>query len=118
MNLLLLFLQENPGGPVSVPNAMGAHTWFIIIAVGAFLLWSISYSLQLQKEALLRRKGREDLTRRKDELLDRIADLEGQKEAGKINERKYKDELKDLRFQLSKLLDQLAKRASQSSPRA
>ena len=93
---------------------MATHTWFIIIAVGAFLLWSISYSLQLQKEALKRRKGREDLLLRKDDLLDRIADLEGQKESGTIGERKYKQELKELRFQLSKVLDQLGKRASQS----
>lgn len=117
MNFLLLLLQEE-AAPFKVPNAMAAHTWFIILAVGAFLVWSISYSLQLEKEALKRKKGREDLVRRKEGLLDRIADLEAQKEAGKINERKYKDELKDLRFQLSKILDQLAKRASQSQPRA
>ncbi len=110
MNFLVLFLQENPGAPATVPNAMGAHTWFIIIAVSAFLLWSISYSLQLQKEALTRRKGREGLTRRKEELLDRIAELEAQKEAGSISERKYKDELKDLRFQLSKILEKIGSR--------
>jgi len=112
MSLLLLFLQENPGAPVNVPNAMGAHTWFIITAVGGFLLWSISYSLQLQKEALTRKHSREDVARRKEELLDRIAQLEAHKESGKIGERKYKDELKDLRFQLSKILDRLTSRAS------
>ena len=47
--------------------------------------------------------------RRREELLDRIAALEAGKEAGKISERKYKDELKDLRFQLGKVLDQLSR---------
>src|SRR5437773_11057164 len=103
MNLLLLLVQE--GARTSeVPNAMGAHTWFIILSVGAFLAWSISYSLQLHKEAVARRKGREDLARRKDEIIDRIADLEAQKDAGTINEKKYKQDLKDLKFQLSKVL--------------
>jgi hypothetical protein len=106
MNLLLLLLQDD-AGPVKVPNAMGAHTWFIILAVGAFLLWSISYSLQLQKEALQRRKGREQFVRRKEELIDRIAALEENKEAGTISEQKYKQELKELKFHLSKVLEKL-----------
>src|SRR5438552_14144159 len=106
MLLLLLIAQDEGARTADVPNAMGAHTWFIIIAVGAFLLWSISYSLQLHKEALARRKGREDLVRRKEELIDRIADLEAQKDAGSIPEKKYKQDLKDLKFQLSKVLEQ------------
>ena len=106
MNLLLLLLQDD-AGPVKVPNAMGAHTWFIILAVGTFLLWSISYSLQLQKEALQRRKGREQFVRRKEELIDRIAALEENKEAGTISEQKYKQELKELKFHLSKVLEKL-----------
>ena len=69
MMLLMLFAQEEGAKTADVPNAMGAHTWFIIAAVGAFLLWSISYSLQLHREALARKKGRENLTRRKDELI-------------------------------------------------
>ena len=111
MNFLLLLLQEE-AGPVKMPNAMATHNWFVILAIGAFLLWSISYSLHLQKETLKRKKGREDLLLRKEALLDKIADLEGQKESGKVSEKKYKDELKELRFQLSKVLDQLARRAS------
>ena len=113
MNFLLLLLQEE-AAPVKTPNAMATHNWFVILAVGAFLFWSISYSLYLQKAALTRKKGRADLLHRKEALLDRIADLEEQREAGKINDRKYKDELKELRFQLSKVVDQLAKRASHS----
>jgi hypothetical protein len=110
MMLLLLQVVQNEGARTAdVNNPMGAHTWFIIIAVGTFLLWSISYSLQLRKEATARRKGREDVVRRKDDLIDRIAELETQKEAGAIAEKKYKQELKDLKFQLSKVLGKQAK---------
>ena len=99
--------QDEGATTADVPNAMGAHTWFIIIVVGAFLLWCVSYSLQLHKEALARKKGREDLVRRKEELLDRIAELEAQKEAGSVKEKQYKQDLKDLKFQLSKILEKL-----------
>src|SRR5437667_9812985 len=94
MTLLLLFLQGERTRTVDVPNAMGAHTWFIIVAVGAFLLWSLSYSIELHKEALARKKGREDLVRRKEELIDQIANLQTQKESGAIDEEKYKQDLK------------------------
>jgi hypothetical protein len=103
---LLLALQADTR-PIEVPNAMGAHTWFIILAVGAFLAWSISYSLQLHKEALMRKKGRVELARQRDELLDRIAELEAEKEAESITEKKYKQELKDLKFRLSKVIEKL-----------
>jgi hypothetical protein len=105
--LLLLLVQDDGARTADVHNAMGAHTWFIIIGVGAFLLWCISYSLQLHKEALARRKGREDLVRRKDDLIDKIAELETQKDAGAVAEKKYKADLKDLKFQLSKVLEKL-----------
>src|SRR5215813_4899963 len=107
MTLLLLLVQDQGTRTADVPNAMGAHTWFIIIVVGAFLAWSISYSLQLHKEALARKKGREDLARHKDELIDKIAELEAQKESGAISEKKYKQDLKDLKFQLAKVLEKL-----------
>jgi hypothetical protein len=104
MMLLLLLAQDDAARTADVPNAMGAHTWFVIIAVGAFLLWCLSYSMQLHKEALARRQGREDLARRKQELVDKIADLEAQKDAGAVSEKKYKQDLKDLKFQLSKVV--------------
>ena len=107
MTLLLLLAQDEGARTADVPNAMGAHTWFIILAIGAFLAWSISYSLQLHKEALARKKGREYLARRKDELIDKIADLESQRDAGTITGKKYKQDLKDLKFQLSKVLEKL-----------
>src|ERR1041384_6597392 len=98
MMLLLLLFQEDGARTADVPNAMGAHTWFIIIAIGAFLLWCISYSLQLHRDALIRRKGREDLVRRKEEIIDRIAELEAGKDAGTVADKKYKQDLKDLKF--------------------
>ena len=107
MMLLLLLAQDEAARTADVPNAMGAHTWFVIIAVGAFLLWCLSYSLQSHKEALARKKGREDLARRKQELIDKIADLEAEKRAQTIAEKKYKQDLKDLKFQLSKILEKL-----------
>jgi len=107
MTLLLLFLQVEGTRTVDVTNAMGANTWFIILAVGAFLLWSLSYSIELHKEALARKKGREDLVHRKEELIDQIADLETQKESGAIAEKKYKQDLKDLKFHLAKVLEKL-----------
>jgi hypothetical protein len=105
MMLLLLQAADEGARTADVPNAMGAHTWFIIVFAAAFLAWSISYSLQLRKEALARRKGREDLVKRKDELIDRIANIEAEKEAGRLDEKKYKQELKDLKFRLSKVLE-------------
>src|SRR5215468_8529572 len=105
MIFLMLLLQAEGGSQTAdVPNAMGAHTWFIILAVSAFLMWCISYSLQLHKEALARKKGRDDLVHRKEELLDRIADLESQKESGAVADKKYRQDLKDLKFQLGKIL--------------
>ena len=106
MTLLLLAAQEG-ARTAQVPNPMGAHTWFIILAIGSFLAWSISYSLQLHKEALMKKKGRQELIRRKEELLDQIADLEARKESGGVTEQKYKLELKDLKFQLAKTLEKL-----------
>ena len=108
MMILLLFLVQQEGAsPVEVPNAMAAHTWFIVISVGAFLAWSVSYSLQLQKEALARRKGREDLAGRRKELLDRIVELDAAKEAGSVTEQKFKQEMKELKFRLSKVLEKM-----------
>ena len=107
MTLLLFQLAQESPQTANVSNPMGAHTWFIIFATGAFLLWSISYSIQLQKEALARRKGREDLLHLKETLLDEIADLESRKEADGISAQKYKQEMKDLKFRLSRVLGKL-----------
>jgi len=112
MMLLLLLAQDEGARTADVPNAMGAHTWFIIVFAAAFLAWSISYSLQLRREAMARRKGREDVVKRKDELIDKIAEIEAQKESGRLDEKRYKQELKDLKFQLAKVLERIGSKPS------
>jgi hypothetical protein len=109
--------QDEGVREVELPNPMGAHTWFIIVAVGAFLAWCISYVLSLQRERLTQatRPERESLLRRKEELLDRIAKLEAQKEAGTIPAARYEKEFRKVRAQLSDVLGRL--RPSSSSER-
>ena len=108
MTLLLLLAQEEGPKTAEMHNAMGAHTWFIIAAAGAFLAWAISYSLQLHREALARRKGRDELVQLREELFDRIAELEEQRESGTVPEKKYRQEMKELKFKLSKVLDRIS----------
>ena len=89
---------------------MGAHTWFIIIAVGAFLAWCISYVLQLQKEKLSSQPRRGSLLRQKEELLDRLAELESQKEAGTISAQRYEKEFRKAKGRLSEIIGRLGRK--------
>jgi hypothetical protein len=107
--------QEEGPREIELPNPMGAHTWFIIIAVGAFLAWCISYVLQLQKEKLTNQPQRGTLLRQKEELLDRIAELESQKEAGTISAQRYEKEFKKAKGRLSELIRRLARKDSAES---
>jgi hypothetical protein len=102
--------QEEGPRTVEVANPMGAHTPFIIFAVGALLLWAISYVLELQREAVGRNKGRQDLLGTKERLLDRMAELESAYEAGSIPEPRYRKQRRDLRRQLSSTLERLGRR--------
>ena len=90
-----------------VANPMGIHTWFVIVIVGAFLAWSISYSLQMQKEALRKRSSREGLLLLKNQYLDQLADLESRRQAGKISEQRYKREYNNGRLRLAKVLEKI-----------
>jgi hypothetical protein len=93
---------------IELPNPMGAHTWFIIVAVGAFLAWCISYVLQLQKEKVSNQQPRRgSLLRQKEELLDRLAELESQKEAGTISAQRYEKEFKKAKGRLSQVIARL-----------
>ena len=104
----LAHAQEPPGiRDVKIQNPMGTHTWFIILAVGVFLAWCISYCLQAQKESLSRRPRRAEFLRRKEQLLDRLAELESQKESGAIGKDQYEREFKKARSRLSEVLDHL-----------
>ena len=89
---------------------MAAHTWFIIAAVGAFLAWCISYVLQFRRN---QQNDKSDKAKRiallheKDELLDRLAQLESEKEGGTIPGPKYEKEYKKARSRLSEVLGRL-----------
>ncbi len=108
------FAQEGPRS-IDLPNEMNLHTWFIIGAVGAFLAWCLSYAIQLHKEALELQKGRGHLLGQKDDILNRIADLENQKESAKITDQRYKHEMRELRFRLAKVLEKIAHPEAQQS---
>ena len=116
LTLLPLSALAQDEGPreINVPNPMGVHTWFIIVAVGAFLAWCISYALQLQKEKLAVAPDRRSLLRRKEELLSRLAELEEKKEAGTIGTPRYEKEFKKAKGQLSEILVRLSHK--QDSP--
>ena len=86
---------------------MGIHTWFIIAAFGAFLAWCISYSLQLQREALKRRTSREGLMLRKNRYVEELADLESQKDAGSISEQRFRRLYINTKLRLAKVIDQI-----------
>jgi hypothetical protein len=100
---------------VDLPNAMNIHTWFIIGAAGAFLAWCISYAIQLQREAMERKSDHGDLRQQKEELLDKLAQIEAQKENGEISDQRYKHEHKELRFRLAKVLEQMGNLEGQKS---
>ena len=103
-------LAQDDVKSTEAPNSMGAHTWFIIVAVGALLAWGISYSLTLQREALARKRSQDELGRRKEEILEEIVELERRKETGEVTESKYTKESKELRHQLSRVVEQQVKR--------
>lgn len=113
----LTALAQDEAGPreIQIPNPMSAHTWFIIVAVGAFLAWCISYVLQLQKDRQSSQQTRRgSLLRQKEELLDRIAELEAQKDAGTITVQRYEKEFRKAKGRLSEIVGRLAHK--QDSP--
>ena len=110
---VVMAAQDEGPREIELPNPMGAHTWFIIIAVGAFLAWCISYVLQLQKEKLTSSQPqRTILLRQKEELLDRLAELESQKEAGTISAQRYEKEFRKAKGRLSEVIGRLARKDS------
>jgi hypothetical protein len=112
---ILVFAQEEGAGArdVEIPNPMGAHTWFIIVAVGAFLAWCISYCLELHKESIDQKPQREDLLRQKEQTLNRIAELESQKESGTLSQERYDKEFKKAKARLSQVLERLGRNTAE-----
>jgi len=76
-------------------------------AFGAFLAWCISYSLQLQKEALRRRTSREGLMLRRNQYMEELSELESQREAHTISEQRFKRQYVNTRLRLAKVLEQI-----------
>ena len=106
--------QEEGPREIDVANPMGVHTWFIIVAVGAFLAWCISYALQLHKEKLSSPPERRSLLSQKEQLLERLAELESQKDAGTIGAQRYEKEFKKAKGRLSEVLGRLAHKQDSS----
>ena len=89
-----------------IPTPMATHTIAIMAITAAFLAWAASYSLQLMKE----RTGKKDmevLVRRREAVLDSIAELEMSHESGTISEDRYKRRSKELRSELARVLERL-----------
>jgi hypothetical protein len=108
LSAVLAFAQEETEiKDVKVPNPMGVHTWFIIVAVGVFLAWCISYCLQMRKESARPRPKRAEFLHQKEQILNRLAELESQKETGAIGKEKYEREFKKARSRLSEVLERL-----------
>ena len=108
----LAAIAQDEEGPriVQLPNPMAAHTWFIIAAVGAFLAWCISYVLQFRRNQLNEKSDKSkriSLLHEKDELLDRLAQLELEKDAGTIPGPRYEKEYRKARSRLSDVLSRL-----------
>ena len=108
----LAAIAQEEGGPrfIEIPNPMAAHNWFIIAAVGAFLAWCISYVLQFRRNQLSERSDKEKRTallHEKEEVLDRLAQLESEKEAGTIPGPRYEKEYRKARSRLSDVLSRL-----------
>jgi len=96
--------------PIQWASTPGLSLWLS----GAFLAWSISYSLQMQKEALKKRSSREGLLLLKNQYLDQLADLESRKREGKVSEQRYKREYNNGRLRLAKVLEKIE--ASREQP--
>lgn len=100
-------------GPIEVPNAMAAHTFFIILITAAFLAWAASFSIQIMK-GRTHRQNREALLKCKETVLDQITELETAPESGTINKGVRKRRMKELRGELTRVLERLG-RASKAT---
>jgi septal ring factor EnvC (AmiA/AmiB activator) len=91
-----------------VPNPMAAHTVFIIVITGAFLVWAASYSLHFYRDRDDRREQeRQAIGDRRNALLDEIAELETGHDSGTIDLSRYKKRMKALRGELARTIGRL-----------
>ena len=107
---LLLILASTPAGlaqgPIEVPNPMAAHTLFIILITAAFLAWAASFSIQIMKEQTHRKEG-QTLRKRRETILDKMAEFEAALESGTITKEQHKKRMKELRGELSRVIGKL-----------
>ncbi len=94
-------------GVEEVPNPMAAHTIFIVVITSAFLIWAVSYSLQTTKERTDKNKQRQMLLAQRERILDAIADIEADRDSGKIDTGQYKSRIKKLRGELTRVIERL-----------
>ena len=107
---LVFAIPADAQGPIQVPNPMAAHTLFIVLITAAFLAWAASFSIQTMKERT-HRKERQALRQHRETVLDKITELETARESGTINKERHKRRMRELRGELSRVIEKL-----QSSP--
>ena len=93
--------------PVAVPNPMAAHTLFIILLVGAFLLWAASFSLTTLKERSSQ-SDRKSLQAAREALLEELVETEQRRKSGVITQERFDKLHRSLRGKLAAVLAQLA----------
>ena len=110
---LLAAAPAGAQGIEEVPNPMAAHTIFIIVITSAFLIWAVSFSLQTTKERADKNKQRQMFLAERERILDAIANIETDRDSGKIDSGQYKSRIKKRRGELTRVIERL-----QSSSRA
>ena len=104
---LLAAAPAGAQGIEEVPNPMAAHTIFIVAITSAFLIWAVSFSLQTTKERADKNKQRQMFLAERERILDSIADLEADRDSGKIDSGQYKSRIKKLRGELTRVIERL-----------
>ncbi len=108
---LIFAIPAHAQGPIQVPNPMAAHTLFIVLITAAFLAWAASLSIQTMKEQT-HRKERQALRQHRETVLDKITELETTRESGTLNKESHKRRMRQLRGELSRVIDKLQSSSS------
>jgi hypothetical protein len=90
-----------------IPNPMAAHTVFIILIAGAFLVWAASFSMQTARNRSDQNKRQQRLLDERDRILDEIAGLEGDRESDNLDATRYKHRAKKLRGALARVVGRI-----------
>lgn len=104
---LLAAAPAGAQGIEEIPNPMAAHTIFIIVITSAFLIWAVSFSLQTTKERADKNKQRQMFLAERERILDTIADIEADRDSGKIDSGQYKSRIKKRRGELTRVIERL-----------